>query len=163
MDSQHQLSLFPELEVPTPALKDTNPKDGIGATKLPLHLVPSTATALASLAHLDGALKYGKWNWRVAGVRASIYVDACKRHIEKWFHGEDDDPDNGLPHLAMALACLNILIDAQACGKLHDDRPPRAPIEEFFNDLTPHVARLTEKHKDKNPRHWGIEDSGVSA
>lgn len=154
MDTTNQLSLFPELEVPV--LKDTNPKDGIGATKLPLSLVPSTAIALASLAHLDGALKYGKWNWRVSGVRASIYVDAAKRHLEKWFHGEDIDPDNDLPHLAMAMACLNIIVDAQACGKLHDDRPPRVDLGRFIDNLTPHVSRLTEKHKDKSPTHYEI-------
>lgn len=146
-------------EVSTPALKDTNPKDGIGATKVPLHLVPATATAMAALAHLDGALKYGKWNWRVAGVRASIYVDAARRHLDKWFNGEDIDPDNGLPHLAMAMACLNIIVDAMACGKLTDDRPPKVDLGGFMDELTPHVSRLTEKHKDKNPRHWNIEDS----
>lgn len=151
-----------------PDLKDTNPKDGIGATKLPLSLVPATAIALASLAHMDGALKYGKWNWRVAGVRASIYADAAKRHIDKWFNGEeldgnpDDegDPGSGLPHLAHALACLNILVDAMACGKLNDDRPPRMDISQHFDSLTPHVKRLVDKHKGKNPVHYSI-DAGV--
>ncbi|PEI09287.1 hypothetical protein CRM86_15935 [Pseudomonas putida] len=149
--------MIPAVEVPV--LKDTNPKDGIGATKLPLSLVPSTAVALQSLAHLDGALKYGKWNWRIAGVRASIYVDAAQRHLSKWFHGEDIDPDNGLPHLAMAMACLNILVDSQAMGKLTDDRPPRAPIGHFFDNLTVHVGRLAAKHADKTPYHHTVKDS----
>ena len=52
--------------------KDTNPKDAIGSGKVPMHLWPSTATAVGSIALLNGALKYGRSNWRVAGVRASI-------------------------------------------------------------------------------------------
>jgi hypothetical protein len=144
---------------PLDPVKDTNPKDGIGATKLPLSLVPPTAIALASLAHLDGALKYGKWNWRIAGVRASIYLDALMRHVEKWAHGEDADPDSGLPHLAHALACMNILVDAQAAGKLHDDRAPAIDLDSLFARLTPHVERLKAKHAHRSPRHYSIEDT----
>jgi hypothetical protein len=44
--------------------KAVNPKDGIGNTKLPLHLWPFSATAQGSLALLDGMLKYGRLNWR---------------------------------------------------------------------------------------------------
>jgi len=145
--------------LPMPPTKDANPKDGIGATKLPLSLVPATAIALASLAHLDGALKYGTWNWRKAGVRASIYADAAKRHIDAWFNGEETDPDSGLPHLAHALACLNIIVDAEACGKLTDDRAVRIDIRGFFNKLTSHVSRLKAVHKGRAPRHYTIADS----
>ena len=48
-------------------LKETNPKDAIGSQKLPLHLWPTTATAMGCLGLLDGALKYGRANWRVSG------------------------------------------------------------------------------------------------
>lgn len=142
--------------------KDTNPKDGIGATKLPLSLVPATAIALASLAHLDGALKYGKWNWRIAGVRASIYVDAARRHLDKWFNGEDLDPDSGLPHFAHALACINILVDADAAGKLTDDRPPSVDISKAYEALTPLVDALKTKHAGRGPKHYTIADSEAS-
>ena len=54
--------------------KPVNPKDGIGNTKLPLHLWPFSATAHGSLALLDGMLKYGRLNWRGTEVRASVYV-----------------------------------------------------------------------------------------
>lgn len=141
--------------------KDTNPKDGIGATKLPLHLVPASAVAFASIAHLNGALKYGAWNWRKAGVRASIYLDACRRHLSAWENGEECDPDDGVPHLAAALACINIVVDARACGKLTDDRPPAANLRQLALDLTPHVARLKELHRDRAPRHYTIADSEV--
>lgn len=139
--------------------KDTNPKDAIGATKLPLHLVPSTATAVASLAHLDGALKYGAWNWRIAGVRASIYMSAAQRHLARWFHGETHDPDSGIHHLGHALACINILLDAEASGKLNDDRPPAIAIDAAFAELTPMVEQLKARHADRAPRHYTIDDT----
>ena len=142
-------------------LKLSNPKDAIGVTKLPLSLVPPTAIAVACLAHLDGALKYGKWNWRKAGVRASVYLDALRRHISKWEDGDEEDPD-GVLHLGHALACINILVDAQACGKLIDDRPPRANIEKFFADLTPWVGKLKAKHADRAPYHYSIKDNDLT-
>lgn len=136
---------------------EVNPKDAFGDDKLPLDLVPETAIALASLAHLDGALKYGKWNWRKSGVRASTYVAACRRHLMAWNNGEDVAPD-GVPHLAHALACLNIIVDAQACGKLEDDRAPRIAVSEFMAATAAYVPVLRERHKDRTPKHYTIAD-----
>ncbi len=142
-------------------MKPTNPKDAIGTTKLPFHLWPETATALGALGLLDGALKYGRSNWRAAGVRASIYYDASRRHINKWFEGEDLDPDSGLPHLAHALACLAILVDAEAAGMLTDDRMVQGGYTTFLAELTPHVARLKELHASKAPHHYTIQDNAA--
>lgn len=125
-------------------VKPTNPKDVLGVKKLPLHLIPSTAIALASLAHLDGALKYTPYNWRKAGVRASVYIDACLRHVLLWADGEEQASDSKVSHLGHAIACLNILVDAKACGKLVDDRPTPANLSEWFATLTPEVGRLQE-------------------
>ncbi len=140
-----------------PEGKPTNPKDAIGSDKLPLHLWPATATATGCLAMLDGALKYGRSNFRAIGVRASIYADACARHVIRWFEGQDDDPDSGLPHLSHALACLAIIVDAKACGKLNDDRMYVGGFETLISDLTPHVKRLKEKYKESSPKHWTIK------
>lgn len=134
--------------------KNGNPKDELSTTKAPLHLWPQSATLLGSLALLDGALKYGKNNWRVAGVRASVYIDALHRHIAKWWEGQDLDPDSGLPHEAHMLACLAIIIDAKAAGKLTDDRAYPGGYIKLLEEMTPHVARLREKHKDKAPTHY---------
>jgi hypothetical protein len=139
-------------------LKNTNPKDLIGCNKVPLHLFPETAAIYGSLALLDGMLKYGRTNWREIGVRASIYYDACKRHMNAWFEGEDADPDSKLPHLAHAIACIAILIDAVSAEKLKDDRMYKGGYRKTINDLTKHVGRLKELHKDKNPKHWTISD-----
>lgn len=140
--------------------KLTNPKDAIGSNKLPLHLWPETASALGSIALLDGALKYGRTNWRVAGVRTSIYVDALRRHVNRFFEGEDIDPESGLPHLSHALACLAILVDAQAAGKLNDDRQVAGGYHELLKELTPHVARLKALYADREPpKHYTIADN----
>lgn len=137
-------------------LKPTNPKDLIGSGKLPLHLWPVTATALGSLGLLDGMLKYGRSNFRAVGVRASIYYDAASRHLNAWFEGEEADPDSGLPHLAHALACLAIIVDAEAAGKLNDDRMHPGGYRSLIDSLTPHVARLKAVHEDKAPTHYTI-------
>lgn len=139
--------------------KPSNPKDVIGTDKLPLHLWPTTATAMGCIGLLNGMLKYGRTNWRAAGVRASIYVDAAKRHLDAWFEGEDVDPDEGVPHLAAALACLAIIVDAQAAGKLNDDRAMAAGYRKLVTELTPHVARLKALHANKAPHHYTIADT----
>lgn len=139
-------------------LKNTNPKDLIGSDKLPLHLFPSTAIIYGALALLDGALKYGRSNWRIAGVRASIYYDAAMRHLSKWFEGEDIDTDSGLPHLAHALACIAILIDAKEAENLKDDRMYPANYKKTIDNMSEHVKRLKEKYKERNPKHWTIQD-----
>lgn len=140
--------------------KDTNPKDAIAGGKLPLHLWPTSATIYGTLGLLEGMLKYGRANWREAGVRASVYVDALDRHMKAWFEGEDDAPDSGLPHLAHALACLAILVDAQMAGKLIDDRQYNGKgFRDFVETFTPCVTRLRELHNDKNPKHYTIQDN----
>ena len=146
---------------PDSTAKPTNPKDAVGSDKLPLHLWPTTATALGCLGLLDGALKYGRSNWRVMGVRASIYYDAARRHLDAWFEGEECDPDSRLHHLAHALACIAILVDAEAVGKLHDDRMVNGTgYRGHVRDLTSEVPRLRAAHAGKAPKHYTIADDG---
>ena len=139
--------------------KDTNPKDAIGSNKLPLSVVPSSLVIYACLGHLEGALKYGKFNWRIAGVRASIYLDALKRHIANYENGEDSDPLTGVPHLSNALACIGILLDSKVCGKLNDDRAPKAPIGDLIRSLEAEVVRLKTLFKDHHPHQYTIADT----
>lgn len=140
-------------------LKPTNPKDAIGSDKLPIHLWPATATALGSIAMLNGMLKYGRSNFRAIGVKSSIYIDAAKRHLDAWFEGEEHDPDDGVPHLAAALACIAIIVDARAAGKLNDDRQISGGYRKLVEELTPHVKRLKELHKDRSPKHYTKADN----
>jgi len=142
-----------------PTVKNPNPKDSIGSSKIPFHLWPETASAVGALGLLDGASKYGRSNYRAAPVRASIYYDAARRHLAKWFEGEDNDPDSGVPHFGHVLACLAILVDAQAAGTLIDDRNVKGGYVDYLAALTPHVKRLQELHADKTPTHYTIKDS----
>jgi hypothetical protein len=140
-------------------MKPSNPKDMIGSDKLPLHLWPATATAMGCIGFLNGLLKYGRANFRVHGIRASIYIDAAKRHLDAWFEGEECDPDDGVPHLSAALACIGIVVDALAAGKLNDDRNVRGGYRKLVGELTPHVARLKKLHEGKDPKHYTIADN----
>ena len=139
--------------------KQSNPKDAIGSTKLPNGLAPDTIVAEVALAYLEGALKYGRYNWRIAGVRASIYNDAMERHRMKWWNGEDRDPTTRVKHLASVIACAGILLDAELCHLLTDDRPPSAPIGLLLSEQDEIVAHLKELFKNHNPRHFTIEDT----
>lgn len=139
--------------------KHTNPKDRIGSTKLPLSLLSGIAKAEWCLAQLEGALKYGTWNWRKAGVRTSIYLDALERHLEKYKNGEDRDPKTRAHHLGNVMACAAIILDAQAVGKLKDDRPPRAPVAEHIDAARETVLHLQRMFEEHDPYHYTIEDS----
>ncbi len=124
-----------------------NPKDAIGSCKAPTMPVPATVQAEDGLAMLEGALKYGRHNYRAAPVRASVYLDALRRHLACWIEGEDTDPDSGLSHLIKARACLGIMRDAQIQGTLIDDRPPPTPkAGDFFRELDAKAAELVAKY-----------------
>jgi hypothetical protein len=160
LDSGSFLTERFEKELPPAAdTKATNPKDAIGSDKLPMHLAPPVAVQLMVLGLLDGALKYGRSNWREAGVRFTVYYDAIRRHVDALLEGEDNDPDSGLPHLAHILATAAIIADAQAAGKLTDDRNKvTGRYRESANGLTTHVARLKALHAHRNPKHYTIAD-----
>jgi hypothetical protein len=64
-----------------------------------------------------------------------VYIDACLRHVYDFYNGEDCAPDSKVKHLAHAIACLNIIIDAETVGLLVDDRPTPAPVSEILEEL----------------------------
>lgn len=139
--------------------KHTNPKDRIGSTKLPLDLLSGIAKVEWCLAQLEGALKYGTWNWRHAGVRVSIYVAAIERHLEKYKNGEDRDPETGVHHLGNVMAGAAILLDAGALRKLTDDRPPMGPAATLIDAAQSDVLHLQRLYGNVQPRNYTIEDS----
>jgi hypothetical protein len=146
---------------PLPASKPTNPKDAIGSKKLPLQLVPDTVAIYACMAFAEGASKYGQFNWRSAGVRFSIYYAAMQRHQKKLWNGEWADPETKVPHLSSIIACAGILADAHECGKLTDDRPPRADMPRLIEEAEAIVRHVVSMHADKSPRHYTIADAGL--
>lgn len=100
-----------------------NPKQAYGDKKINLALVPPASIAYEALAFMEGARKYGPFNWRDKAVEAMTYIAASMRHIGQWQDGEEIDEPSGKPHLGMAKACLGILIDAMTTGNLIDNRP----------------------------------------
>jgi hypothetical protein len=112
-----------------PKAPDTNPKTRVGLTKPSLRGIPSSALLHLGGAMHDGIAKYGQFNWREHAVSASVYEDAMWRHLLAWRDGENLAADSGRHHLAHVMACCAILLDADAMGKLNDDRglPGNAP------------------------------------
>ena len=135
-------------------IKVSNPKKVAGDKKTPLAFVPDSLSAFAATAFAEGALKYGAYNWRVAGVQASTYKSACERHIKKWWNGENCDPATKVRHLANAIACLSIILDAEVSGMLNDDRPPHQDLQGVFLEAEDVYAHLKELHKDCAPVHY---------
>lgn len=138
--------------------KPTNPKDSISSSRIPLELVPDVVKTEAAFAFLEGALKYGRFNWRVAGVRASVYKAAVERHLAKWWNGEDCDRKTRVKHLASIIASVGILLDAELCAMLTDDRPPAADISSRIDSGAELVKHLQELFKDHHPHQYTIKD-----
>jgi hypothetical protein len=130
-------------------VKESNPKDAVGTKKVPFSTVPAPVVAEVGLAMLEGALKYGRHNYRAIGVRTSVYYDAALRHLTAFWEGQDVDPDSGLPHIIKAIACLTVLRDSQLIGNVVDDRPP-SHKDDWQSTLSVHAGKLIDKYP--NPK-----------
>lgn len=137
--------------------KDTNPKDACGTGKIPFSTVPSPVIAEVGLAMLEGARKYGRHNYRVAGVRASVYYDAALRHLTAWWEGQDIDPASGLSHVTKALACLAVLRDSQIQGKCTDDRPPSTRDPNWQDRLNAKATALVKRYPKPLPPYTRLD------
>lgn len=147
-----------------PQAKQSNPKDAVGSKKARwFSYVPLRVMAWVGLALLEGSRKYGRHNYREAGVRASVYVDACVNgHLQKWWEGEDIDPDTceldgegkpiletGLNHIDKAIASLIVLRDGMLQGNWVDDRAPAIDSPElFWPDLDRRAAAIIARYPD---------------
>lgn len=125
--------------------KDTNPKDAVGIKKAPISTVSAPVIMEIGIAMLEGARKYGRHNYRKAGVRGSVYYDATLRHLMAWWEGEDIDPDSGLSHITKAMASLAVLRDSMIRENWVDDRPPTSP-EDWMKKLNDKAAEIIEKY-----------------
>lgn len=125
--------------------KDTNPKDLVGIKKAPMSTVSAPVLMEVGVAMLEGARKYGRHNYREAGVVASVYYDATMRHLMDWFEGQDIDPASGLNHVTKAIASLTVLRDSMIRGNWKDDRPPKMP-EGWLEELNKKAAIVIEKY-----------------
>ncbi|WP_191126167.1 dATP/dGTP diphosphohydrolase domain-containing protein [Mesorhizobium sp. B2-1-2] len=140
-----------EAEKPADSSKLSNPKDGVGVKKWrQFCTVPQTVVAEVGVAMLEGHLKgYRRHNFRVAGVRSSVYADAAIGHIIQWWEGEDFDPDvpgGKMSHITKAIASLVVLRDAMIQNMLNDDRPPKGNLATVRADMQATVDALFERY-----------------
>jgi hypothetical protein len=134
-----------------------NPKDIEGCKKPPMGLFPPTAIAIASLSLMNGAEKYGRANWRAIPVRATIYLDAIRRHLSAFEDGEDFDGE-GMDHLGAALASLAIILDAREVGTLIDDRSAPGGFRQVVERLQGEPERIRRMHADKSPKDFLLRE-----
>jgi hypothetical protein len=129
-------------------VKASNPKDAIGSEKVPFSTVPQPVVAEIGLGMLEGAVKYRRHNYRVVGVRSSVYFDAAMRHLTAWWEGQDVDPDSGLSHITKALSTLTVLRDAMLNDKLSDDRPPPVLNQNWITELNAKAKEILAKYAE---------------
>lgn len=132
--------------------KPSNPKDAVGVKKAPMSVVPTPVIAEVAIGMLEGALKYGRHNYRVIGVRGSVYYDATMRHLMAWWEGEDIDPDSALSHITKAITSLVVLRDAMIRDNWVDDRPPRS-TDGWMRELDKRVEALLAKYPNPIPAY----------
>lgn len=147
----------------TPKSKDTNPKDAVAVAHIKFSSIPWRVMAGIAVALSEGAWKYRRHNYRVAGVRASVYFDATMDHLLAWFEGEDIDPDSGRHHIEKAITSLIVLRDAQLGGVVTDDRPPAVPdgwIAEGHKATAELFTRMQATHGDAKPPYVRTPESG---
>lgn len=138
-------------------LKESNPKAAVGVRKASLSVVPMDVVLEASLGMLEGAAKYGKANYLNSGAKASVYFDGTQRHLNQWWLGEDVDLDSGLHHISKAISSLMVLRACMLAKKFTDDRPPHTGF--CIRGLNEQAAGILDKHADKNPKHYTIQDN----
>lgn len=141
-------SSTPKLVATESKAKTSNPKDLLGNKKVSITKFPMVALIHGAHAMMNGADKYGAYNWRAKDVVASIYVDAAMRHLIAFFEREKVADDSGVHHLGHALATIGILLDAEANGNLIDDRP-NSNKSEVIKQVLDNLSEVIVKQRNK--------------
>jgi hypothetical protein len=128
--------------------KDTNPKDAVGTRKVPFSTIPSPVLGEIGLGMLEGARKYARHNYRIAGVRASVYYDATWRHLTSWWEGQDIDPASNISHVSKAIAGLIVLRDSMMQENWVDDRPPKTKNQNWVEDQNIIAGQIIDRIPD---------------
>lgn len=105
--------------------RPVNPKDIAAQTRVPMHLLPAIGAVHGAQACGDGAIVkgYGPYNWREKPISLMEYIGAIERHIACLKDGANIAGDSKVTHLGHINATTAILLDAEQCGTLIDDRP----------------------------------------
>lgn len=113
-----------------------NPKNIAARNRIKLALLPAAGVIHGAHACMDGARKYGPYNWREKNIAAMEYISATMRHLQDWVDGEDCAPDSGVHHLGHAIASCAILLDAIEGGTVIDDRPKPGSASRLLQRLS---------------------------
>ena len=85
-------------------------------------LIPAVPLETLAKIYTMGAEKYADRNWE-KGIQYSRIYAAVMRHLNKYWSGENLDPESDLPHLAHAAWGLLALLEFDATHPELDDRP----------------------------------------
>lgn len=115
---------------------DGNLKNELGRKKDQLQLFPVAGIREGATAMVEGAGKYGPFNWRYGRVELMQYVGAVLRHAYAIADGEwiDSESAVGKTHLAGILASAAIIADAKESSVL-DLKGWPGDTEEFLRDI----------------------------
>lgn len=132
-----------------PQVNPANPKDKLGLKKVPLRFVSPISIVQQSVAmNLGGMVKgYGPYNWRETAVNYSVYLEAALRHLLLLMDGEDNDDESKGPHESSIAACMSILMDAKATGKLIDDRYKSGQVKRIMKEVEETLKRQAAEYK----------------
>lgn len=134
-----------------------NPKEAAGSRKPAIWSVfPRWVSLSVGRVMSIGAAKYGAFNYRESSISASIYEDAMERHSQLWFDGEDNDAETGESHLASVIASCTLLMDAQATGKLNDNRQKTGLVRKKLDELEARMKPANDNWSFKAP----LDDRG---
>ena len=80
-------------------------------------------------------------------------------HLDAYISGEEFDPVDGTHHLGNIMACAAILLDAQAAGKLNDDRPPSVDCRATYEFVEEQMTVIREMYAHIEQRPYTIKDA----
>jgi hypothetical protein len=142
---------------PVASAHPINPKDIAALDRVPMWSLPAIGAIHGAQATRDGIQLYGPYNWRNKPISLMEYLGAIERHIACLKDGEDFTiGHDGRPvhHLGCINANTAIILDAEQCGMLIDDRPvvpgrAAETLEDFKHDSADRRARASRAKKAK--------------
>jgi hypothetical protein len=133
-----------------------NPKDAVGRRKPDLALIPGTALIYMSTAFMDGAIKYGPYNYRTTAVSMWTYLSPITRHFLAFLDGQNFDPKTKVHHLAYVMANCAIILDSTEQGIMVDDRPAKGKTAELLERFNQQGHLMREEMDPDAFLGWGI-------
>lgn len=132
-------------DAPSESLVSTNPKNVAAAARVKIGYLPPAGIIHGAHACMDGAGRYGPYNWRETKIALMEYISAAQRHLIRFQEGEPLDPKSMCHHLGHVIATCAIMLDAIELGFYIDDRPGRGRGHELLDQIRSDIEkRLSE-------------------